>query len=148
MIDFAKCFTYPNLIAISFSVATFVVAYAFYRLLVAICSKLIHNGVWAKLIHELRYPVLLILLESAAILSLQVLNLPEGVAGVAERVITVLMIGTFGWAVVGIVRACYHNYIEKVGDGMMLVVFFKHCIHPLFVNYEVLDPHNCITKRG
>src|ERR1700722_12782517 len=118
MSDFAKCFCLPELFAIILSACAFIFAYVLYRALLFGFRKLAKEGVWVKLLEELRYPILLVFFEIAAVLSIQMLILPDGLLTIIERFLNVLMIATIGWSVAGIIRAFYRNYIERVTGGL------------------------------
>jgi small-conductance mechanosensitive channel len=112
----AECLSLLDTLAIFYSIGVFVLAYVLYRVLLFTYRKVApKEGVWIKFHQELRYPVLLIFFEIAAVLSLQVLKLPEGITRVANHAINICIIGSIGWLVGGITRAFYRNFVETNG---------------------------------
>lgn len=120
MPDLSKCFCLPSLLATAFSTAAFVIAYVLYRILLFIFRKLTHQkGLGGLLVQELRYPVLIIFLEIAALLSLEFLKQPEETSHLIRRFINLLLIAAIGWFALGITRAFYHNYVDKIGEDII-----------------------------
>jgi small-conductance mechanosensitive channel len=118
-----KYFSFPGALEIAYAIGALVLAYVLYRVLRFIFYKAVpKEGVWSKFGRELRYPVLLIFLEIAALLSLQAHTLPEGISGALEHALNICIIGTIGWLIAGIIRAFYRNFVEKYGSGEELDV--------------------------
>jgi small-conductance mechanosensitive channel len=72
-----------------------------------------HNKLWSAFVTELRIPLLLILLEIATVFSISLLDLGPRATDIVNHAINILIIGTIGWFIIGIIRACYRNFVEK-----------------------------------
>ena len=114
MEKFFKCFCFPELWAIGFSIATFMLAYALYRLLLFVMHGLVKKeGMGTKLVKRLSLPVLWLFIEIAALISLHALTSPENRQPSLEHAVNVLMIGTIGWFFVSVTTAFYHHFLSK-----------------------------------
>jgi small-conductance mechanosensitive channel len=121
MSDLAKCFTFFTSLSFVYVIALFAMAYIIYLALLFASRKLKRRGgIGAKLSEELRYPVLFLLFEIAAALSIQLLPLPDFVTKKAVHVVNILIIATIGWLVIGITRSFYRVFIEKTALGKSL----------------------------
>lgn len=118
MEEFLKCLGFPQLVLWGISALLFVAAYIIYRVFLFVFRRILRgNGFWKKLIESIRHPVLLIFFEVAAVISINILSLPEHLEQLLEHALTILIIGALGWLLAGITQAFYRNFIEKMGDG-------------------------------
>jgi len=119
--DFSQCFSLTTSLSILYAFAIFALAYLVYLFLLFAARKLKRKqGLWAKFSEELRYPVLFLLLEIAAIFSIQILNLPVFLEKKCEHAVNILIIATIGWFVAGITRAFYRSFVEKTAGATSL----------------------------
>lgn len=126
-----KCFCLPETFAIYFTVAAFLLAYAAYRLLIFILRKLVRNE---KIIQETKRPLFWLFLEVAAVVSAHTLYLPTGVT----HALHVLIIGTLGWLLVGILNALYHNFVQKIDATAMRDLSNRSTVTQVHFLYKIL----------
>jgi small-conductance mechanosensitive channel len=112
-----KCFEFPGLFGWMEVVFFFVAAYFLYRIVLYILKRLAkREGIWGHLKTAVRYPILLLFLELAAMGGLALFIFSEKNLKVAEHAVNIFIIGTLGWLIASILRAYFLNYTAKIGD--------------------------------
>jgi small-conductance mechanosensitive channel len=102
------------LIILGFSLIPLLVAYVLYVVLFYIFKKVWRNVGWASaLIQGLQKPALLLFLELAAFLSIQIAPLSDHGEKIGNHTLLILVLLTLGWAVGSTATAIYHYIQDK-----------------------------------
>lgn len=95
-------------------VALFVASYLIYRTLLMLSRRAFNeDGVWKQIVEAFRFPTLVILLEIAAVISVNILGIKELYEEIFEHTLTVVIIATIGWLLARITRSVYHYFFSK-----------------------------------
>lgn len=112
--EFLKCLGAPEISAWIISIGLFVLAYVIYRIFLALFRRIFRrDGIWVPIIEAFRFPILVIFLEIAAIISINILKIKENYEAISEHAITIVIIGTIGWLLGSITHALYRYFCSK-----------------------------------
>jgi len=112
--EFLKCLGAPSFTVYLISAGLFVLAYILYRIFLTMFRRIFRkDGLWKRLVEAFRFPTLIIFLEIAAIISINILGIKELYEAVWEHTLTIVIIGTIGWLFAKIVRALYRYFYMK-----------------------------------
>ncbi len=114
MAEYAKCFGIVGIWAFAVAAGFFVVAFLIWWVLFFSLKKIKKRTLSGIIfLQELRFPILLILLEIAAIFSVKILQLPPKIESGANHAINVFIIITMGWFLAAMTKGFYRLFIKK-----------------------------------
>lgn len=96
------------------AIGSFFLAFLLHWILFACLNRLLaSDGFYRPLVSALRYPILAIFFEVAAIFSINLLGLREKFETLTEQAISIMVIGTMGWLFAALAKALYGYYIYR-----------------------------------
>lgn len=144
--EFLKCIGAPELTAYALSLLLFLFAYILYRILLFSFRRLFRkDGIWKRLIEAIRYPVLVIFLEIAGLISIHLLGLKEAYGKGFERAIFVVMILTMGFLAASITKALYHHFLEKYENAHSIEASERSMVTQVLFLYRIVMFLICVV---
>lgn len=110
-----------------------------YWVLIAILRRIFRtNGVWKRLIEGIRFPLLFLLIEAAAVVIVNILGLHDLYENILEHAFTIIIIGTIGWLLVNITRAVFFHFYFKYEDPSSVGVHQRAMITQVLFLYRLI----------
>lgn len=129
----------PTLFSVGMAIGLFIFAYCLYRILLIIFRKIFRrDGLAKKLVEALRGPILVILFEIAAIISVNILGIREKFERFIRHSIVILIIGTLGWVLASILRAIYKHFIHRLRERSTADISKRSILTQLLFLYRLL----------